>query len=205
MKEASLAGPIEFYFDFSSPYGYLAAHRIDALGAEFGREVLWRPILLGAVFKATGQSPLVSQPLRGPYHLHDLQRTARRLKLPFQLPSDFPMATIAAARAFYWVDGQSPDAAKRLALALFDAPFARGINTSATDTVAAIAEGAGFDPDQIRAGIGPPAIKERLKAETDRAIERGIFGSPFFIVDNEAFWGNDRIPDLRDWLKSGGW
>ncbi|MBK8159361.1 MAG: 2-hydroxychromene-2-carboxylate isomerase [Rhodospirillaceae bacterium] len=200
-----MAGPIEFYFDFSSPYGYLAAHRIEAVGAEFGREVLWRPILLGAVFKATGQSPLVSQPLRGPYHLHDLQRTARRQQLPFQLPADFPMATIAAARAYYWVEQESPAEAKRLALALFDAVFAQGLNISATDTVVVIAQKAGLDPEQIRTGIGAAEIKERLKAETDQAIVRGIFGSPFFIVDGEAFWGNDRIPDLRDWLKSGGW
>ena len=200
-----MAGPIEFYFDFSSPYGYLAAHRIEAVGADYGREVLWRPILLGAVFKATGQSPLVSQPLRGPYHLHDLQRTARRQNLPFRLPADFPMATIAAARAFYWVDSQSPAEAKRLALALFDAVFAQGTNISATDSVVAIAQAAGFDSDAIRAGISAAEIKARLKAETDQAIERGIFGSPFFIVDGEAFWGNDRIPDLCDWLKSGGW
>lgn len=197
--------PIEFYFDFSSPYGYLAAHRIEAVGADFNRAVVWRPILLGVVFKATGQTPLVSQPLRGPYHLHDLDRTSRRLRLPFQLPEGFPLATIAAARAFYWVEQQSADDAKRLALALFDATFGQGVNIATADAVVAIAEAAGFNPDQVRAGIADPAIKERLKIETDRAVERGIFGSPFFIVDNEAFWGNDRIPDLRDWLKTGGW
>lgn len=200
-----MATPIEFYFDFSSPYGYLAAHRIEALGAEFGREILWRPILLGAVFKATGQTPLVSQPLRGPYHLHDLQRTARRLHLPFQLPADFPMATIAAARAFYALAAKAPAEARRLALGLFDAAFAQGVNISKTETVVAIAGDLGLEAAAIAAGINDPAIKDRLKAETDNAIERGIFGSPFFVVDGEMFWGNDRIPDLRDWLKSGGW
>ncbi|WP_374314689.1 2-hydroxychromene-2-carboxylate isomerase [Dongia sp.] len=197
--------PIEFYFDFSSPYGYLAAHRIDDVGTEAGREVLWRPILLGAVFKATGQSPLVSQPLRGPYHLHDLQRTARRLKLPFQLPDDFPMATIAAARAFYALEASSPTDAKRLALALFDAAFQRGINISATETVLGLASEIGLDPARLEAGIKDNAVKQRLKAETDGAIARNIFGSPLFVVDGEMFWGNDRIPDLHDWLKTGGW
>ena len=197
--------PIEFYFDFSSPYGYLAAHRIDEMGEEAGRAVLWRPILLGAVFKATGQSPLVSQPLRGPYHLHDLKRTARRLKLPFQLPDDFPMATIAAARAFYALEAGSPADAKRLALALFDAAFQRGINISATETVLRLGAEIGLDPARLEAGIKDDEIKQRLKAETDGAIARNIFGSPFFVVDGEMFWGNDRIPDLRDWLKSGGW
>jgi 2-hydroxychromene-2-carboxylate isomerase len=71
-----MAGDIEFYFDFSSPYGYLASKRIDAIGEEFGRRVRWRPILLGAVFKVTGQTPLIGQNLRGPYHLRDLARTA---------------------------------------------------------------------------------------------------------------------------------
>jgi 2-hydroxychromene-2-carboxylate isomerase len=195
-------GPIEFYFDFSSPYGYLAAHRIDEVGAEFGREILWRPILLGAVFKATGQSPLVSQPLRGPYHVHDLQRTARRLKLPFRLPDGFPMATIAAARAFYALERGSPADARRLALALFDAAFQQGINITRAETVIAIAGDLGLD---VAAGIDDPAVKQRLKMETDSAIARNIFGSPFFVVDGEMFWGNDRIPDLKDWLKSGGW
>jgi 2-hydroxychromene-2-carboxylate isomerase len=200
-----MAGAIEFYFDFSSPYGYFAAHRIEEVAAEFGREAVWRPILLGAVFKATGQSPLVGQPLRGPYHLHDMKRTARRLKLPFQLPEGFPIAAIAASRAYYWTERQSVANAKRLALALFNAAFARGVNTATADVVADVAAEAGFDPENIRIGIVAPEIKERLKAETDGAIARGVFGSPFFIVDNEAFWGNDRLPDLRDWLKTGGW
>ncbi|WP_322090922.1 2-hydroxychromene-2-carboxylate isomerase [Dongia mobilis] len=197
--------PVEFYFDFSSPYGYLAAHRVEALGAELGRDILWRPILLGVAFKATGQSPLIAQPLRGPYHLHDLKRTARRLGLPFQLPEGFPLPTMAAARAFYWAEAQSPAAAKKLALALYDACFAEGINITKGETVAEIAGKAGFDADAILAAIADPAIKERLRAETDGAVARGVFGSPFFIVDGEPFWGNDRLADLRDWIKSGGW
>ncbi|WP_374379064.1 2-hydroxychromene-2-carboxylate isomerase [Dongia sp.] len=199
------AGPIEFFFDFSSPYGYLAAHRIEEVGEAFGRKVLWRPILLGAVFKATGQTPLVSQPLRGPYHKHDLLRTARRLKLPFCFPADFPMATIAAARAFYALEAQAPQDAKKLALALFDAAFAQGINISTRESVLDVAEKAGLDPAAVAAGIEDGGVKQRLKDETDGAIARNIFGSPFFVVDGEMFWGNDRIPDLKDWLATGGW
>ena len=106
--------PIEFWFDFSSPYGYLASYRIDAIGEEFGREVTWRPYLLGAVFKSSGQSPLVSQPMRGPYHVKDMQRTARKQRVPLVLPEGFPMATIAAARAFYWQEATDPRRAVRL-------------------------------------------------------------------------------------------
>ena len=94
------AKAIEFYFDFSSPYGYLASYRMDAIGQEAGREVLWRPYLLGAAFKSTGQSPLVSQPLRGGYALRDMERTARKQHVPLVFPDGFPMPTQAAGRAF---------------------------------------------------------------------------------------------------------
>ena len=115
------------------------------------------------------------------------------------------MATIAAARAFYALETRSPDDAKKLALALFDAAFQQGINISSRETVLGIAEKNGFDRTVIAAGIEDEAVKERLKAETDGAIARNIFGSPFFVVDGEMFWGNDRIPDLKDRLATGGW
>lgn len=198
-------GPIEFWFDFSSPYGYLAHYRIDAIAAEFGREVLWRPYLLGVVFKSSGQSPLVSQPMRGPYHVKDMQRTARKMKVPVMLPEGFPMATIAAGRAFYWQDATDPRRAKDLAKALYRAAFAQGRNITTTEVVAEVGKEIGIDPAALTAGIGTPAVKERLKTETDNAITRGIFGSPFILVDDEPFWGNDRLDDVREWLKTGGW
>ena len=86
--------PIDFYFDFSSPYGYLAAHRIDGIAESHGREVMWRPFLLGVVFATTGQSPLIGQPLRGAYALHDMQRGARALGIPFAMPENFPVLSL---------------------------------------------------------------------------------------------------------------
>jgi 2-hydroxychromene-2-carboxylate isomerase len=197
--------PIEFWFDFSSPYGYLASYRIDQIGEEFGRDVLWRPYLLGVVFKSSGQSPLVSQPMRGPYHLKDMQRTARKLNVPMVLPEGFPMATIAAGRAFYWMESQDPRRARDLAKALYRAAFAQGRNITTAEVVAEVGRELGIDPAATLAGIGTPAVKERLKAETDNAIARGIFGSPFILIDGEPFWGNDRLDDVREWLKTGGW
>ena len=88
---------------------------------------------------------------------------------------------------------------------MFDTAFQQGINISATATVLDVVEKLGLDRAAIEAGIGNDAVKQRLKAETDGAIERNIFGSPFFVVDGEMFWGNDRIPDLKDWLRTGGW
>jgi 2-hydroxychromene-2-carboxylate isomerase len=198
-------GPIEFYFDFSSPYGYLASTRIDGIAAEFGRTVTWRPYLLGVAFKSSGQSPLVSQPMRGPYHLRDMERSARRLKVPMVLPEGFPMATMAAGRAFYWLDGRDPGKARDLAKALYRAAFAQGRNIGPRETVAEVGAEIGLGRDAVLAAIEDPAVKERLRAETENAIARGIFGSPFVVIDGEPFWGNDRLGDVRDWLKTGGW
>jgi 2-hydroxychromene-2-carboxylate isomerase len=203
MVAAAATKPIEFYFDFSSPYGYLASYRIDAIAAEFDRAVTWRPYLLGVAFKSSGQSPLVSQPMRGPYHLRDMERTARRLKVPMVLPEGFPMATQAAGRAFYWLDGRDPGKARDLAKALYRAAFAQGRNISPRETVAAVGAEIGLDRDVVLAAIEDPAVKERLRAETESAIARGIFGSPFVIIDGEPFWGNDRKPQIERWLAQG--
>ena len=200
-----MADPIEFYFDFSSPYGYFASERIDDIAAEFGRGVVWRPYLLGVAFKSTGQSPLVQQPLRGPYHLRDMHRTARKLTLPFVLPEGFPLSTIAAARAFYWLEGQSVDQAKALAHAVYRSAFATGRNVTSSEAVADIAAGIGLDAAGVLEGIGTPTVKDRLRLETDQALARGAFGSPFIFVGEEPFWGNDRLEDVRDWLRTGGW
>jgi len=200
-----MVAPIDFYFDFSSPYGYLASYRIDEIAAEFGREVSWRPYLLGVAFKNTGQSPLVSQPIRGPYHLRDMERTARKQRVPLILPEGFPMATMAAGRAFYWLEGRDPKRAVDLAKALYRAAFAQGRNITPTGVVAEVAGEIGLDPAEVTAAIGSPEAKERLRTETEAAIARGAFGSPFVIVDGEPFWGNDRLDDVREWLKTGGW
>ncbi|HEY4163534.1 MAG TPA: 2-hydroxychromene-2-carboxylate isomerase [Dongiaceae bacterium] len=204
MVEAS-GKPIEFWFDFSSPYGYLASHRIDAIGEEFGRDVLWRPYLLGVVFKSTGQGPLVQQPLRGPYHLRDMERSARKLKVPMILPEGFPMATVAASRAFYWLEERDRRKARDLAKALYRAAFAQGRNISTPEVVAEVAAEIGIDREELKAGMADPAIRERLRAETDGAVARDIFGSPFVVIDGEPFWGNDRLDDVREWLRTGGW
>ncbi len=200
-----MAEDLDFYFDFSSPYGYLASGRIDALAAEFGRKARWRPILLGAVFKVTGQSPLIGQNLRGPYHARDMARSARRLGIPLHLPDPFPFASIAAARAFYWLEETDRARAVELAKAIFDAVFGRGRAVLAPEDVAEIATGIGLDRQALLEGMALPAIKDRLRAEVDGAIERGVFGSPFIFADGEPFWGNDRLDDAREWLRRGGW
>ncbi|MBM3503458.1 MAG: 2-hydroxychromene-2-carboxylate isomerase [Alphaproteobacteria bacterium] len=197
--------PIEFYFDFASPYAYLASHRIDTIAAKHGRPVAWRPFMLGIVFKTTGAQPLVTYPLKGPYAARDLARSARLSGVPFVFPPGFPHATLAAARGFYWLEGKDEVLARRFAKAVFNAYFGEGRDVSGAEAVAAIAAALGVDRTAFEAGIQSPAIKERLKSETEGALAKGIFGSPFFLVDGEPFWGADRLDQVERWLANGGW
>ena len=201
----SSSSPLDFYFDFSSPYGYLASHRIDELAGRHGRTVIWRPFLLGVVFRETGQTPLKGQKMRGPYHEHDFDRSARRLGITFNPPPNFPFPAQAASRGFYWLADRDPAQAVAFAKAVYRAAFAEARNVTEVDRLVEIAQSVGADPAAFRAGLADPAIKERLKIETDGAIARGVFGSPFIFDDGEAFWGHDRLDQIEEWLKRGGW
>jgi len=200
-----VTGPIDFYFDFSSPYGYLASTRIDALAARHGRAVVWRPFLLGVAFKTTGQAPAVEPPLRGPYHRHDFARSARLLGVPFSMPAVFPFAALAASRAYYWLVDRDPARARALARAVYRAAFAEGRDATAPATVAELAAPLGVDPAALLAALADPAVKDRLKRETEAALAGGVFGSPFIVVDGEPFWGHDRLDQVERWLATGGW
>ncbi|MCH7832743.1 MAG: 2-hydroxychromene-2-carboxylate isomerase [Proteobacteria bacterium] len=200
-----VGGPILFYFDFSSPYGYFAAQKIDQTVADFGRRVTWKPMMLGAAMKETGNVPLVHQPVKGDYCRRDWDRLARYMKVPWTMPDNFPIATLAAARAFYWLDDDDPALARKFAGAAFHAYFGEGRDITEAETVADIAEPLGVGRDALLAAVQDPAIKERLKDETAKALEAGVFGSPFVIIDGEPFWGSDRLWMIRRWLKSGGW
>ena len=200
-----MPAPIEFYFDFSSPYGYIASTQIESIAAKHGRSVDWHPVLLGAVFRLTGGVPLASIPLKGEYSARDMARCARLLGVPFQLPSKFPIATQAAARLTVWAQQRNVDAAKTLASALYRAYFVENRDISNPEVCADIAGVCGHDPAQALAAMNDPAIKDRLRQAMDDAIARKVFGSPYFIVDGEPFWGADRLDHVDRWLATGGW
>jgi 2-hydroxychromene-2-carboxylate isomerase len=200
-----MPAPIAFYFDFSSPYGYLAAQRIDDLAAAQGREADWRPFLLGAVFKTTGSEPLLNVPLKGDYARRDLARSARRFDIPFVLPEVFPFPSVSACRASYWLKARDPAAARRLMAALYRSAFAEGRDIRSAEAVAEVAAALGHDRDALLAVMQDPEIKQTLKDEVAAAIEKGVFGSPYIVVDGEPFWGFDRFPDVALWLERGGW
>jgi len=200
-----MANPIDFYFDFSSPYGYLASTKIDELAAKHGRAVIWRPILLGAVFKITGGQPLATIPLKNSYSAHDMARSARLMNVPFKLPTKFPVAGQAPSRAFYWVGDKDPTLAKKLAQALYHAYFAEDRDISNPEVTGNVAAKLGVDKAGLSQALNEPAIKERLRIEVDAAIERGVFGSPYIVIDGEPFWGSDRLDQVEKWLATGGW
>ena len=195
---------IDFYFDFSSPYGYLASKRIDALADRYGREVRWRPILLGPAFKASGNAPLIGQPLKGDYAKLDIPRTARFMGITYRHPDPFPIGTQNAARAFYWMHDRDPAMAKRFAAAAYDTYFGNGIDIASGEKVAEIAASVGASAQEVQAAIADHAVKERLKTEVDASLAKGVFGSPYFIVDGEPFWGCDRLDQVETWLRTGG-
>lgn len=201
-----MADPIEFWFDFSSPYAYFAQDKIDEVGQKFGdRETVWRPFLLGAVFKITGVPPLVEIPMKGDYCKEDWERLARYQGLPWTMPEPFPIATVAAARAFYWLEEAHPDKAKPFAQACFSTYYGEGVQIGKPEEVVAVAEKVGIDGAELADAIQRPEIKDCLRQRVEEAVEKEIFGSPMFILDGQRFWGSDRIWMVKKWLQRGGW
>ena len=200
-----MAEPIVFYFEFSSPYGYLAAQRIDDLATKHGREVTWKPFLLGAVFKTTGQQPLLGIPMKGDYAKRDIEREARLLGVPYTTPKVFPFMSVAACRAFYWLADSDPAQAKALAKALYAAAFGEGRDISGAGAVLEVAKTVGVDAAALAEALRDPAVKDRLRAEVESSAAAGVFGSPFIVVDGEPFWGHDRLDHVERWIETGGW
>jgi 2-hydroxychromene-2-carboxylate isomerase len=200
-----MAEPIDFYFDFSSPYGYLASERIDQLAGRHGRTVSWRPFLLGAVFKEIGTAPLLDYPLKGDYARRDMLRTARDLGVALSLPKDFPTASIAACRAYYWLAERKPGLAKTFARAIYRRYFVDNRPIEPAAAAIEVAAALGVSDRELTGALQSQEVKDRLKREVDAALARGVFGSPYIIVDGEPFWGSDRLDQVERWLKTGGW
>ena len=204
MTDTSKA-PIDFWFDFSSPYGYLMAEKIDALAARHGRSVRWHPVLLGVIFQATGSRPPVDgASSKATYMVNDFARSARFLGVPYNPPSRFPLPTQNAARAFYWLQAQDDALARRFARAVYCAFFVEDRDISSPDTVLEIAAQQGVDRSALENALQDAEVKARLKTACDEALAAGVFGSPHVLIDGEAFFGADRLPQIEQWLASGG-
>lgn len=200
-----MATPLEFLFDFSSPYGYVAAAKVDALAARHGREVLWRPYLLGVPFRKAGIPPLVNVPMKAEYSLRDFARNARFHGVEYRHPTRFPTGTTAPVRAFYWIDSGDPAKARAFAQAVFRAYFVDDRDIADPEVSVSLAASLGIAADATRNALADEAVKSRAREIVDAAVARGAFGSPFFFVDGEPFWGSDRLDQVERWLATGGW
>lgn len=198
------AAPIDFYFDFSSPYSYLANEWIDALAARHGRLVRRHAILLGVAFQAAELRSPVSHPIKRDYTLRDFARSARFEGLPWRLPERFPMPTQNAARVFWWLQAtQGPEAAAAWARSAFRAAFTRGVQLDDPAALRELAAASGLAADAAEAAWNDPAWKAHLKGFNEQAVAAGVFGAPFFVIDGEPFWGNDRKAQMMRWLSEG--
>ncbi len=204
-----MKGTIEFYYDYSSPYGYLGSERIEAIANKHDHKILWRPILLGAVFKVTKQTPLTYAPLKGDYSIMDFARSAREHKLNYKHPSHFPIGAVAASRATLWLR-EHDDAAVQAQTtafvhAIFHAYFANDQDITDTAVLSTLAKSIGIDAQAMAAALAEPRVKDLLRHEVESAIEKGVFGSPMMMIGTEQFWGNDRLEQLDRWMATGGW
>lgn len=182
---------LDFYFDLSSPYSYLAATQLPALAARTGARIHYKPIVLFGVFKATGNDMPARVPAKAQYMLKDLERWARHYGVPFRMTSHFPANTIKAMRLV--VVAEAAGAAEALTHAAFRALWVDDRDLNDAAVLAELGNVAGLAGDQALARIEEPSVKDKLRAYTDEAIARGVFGAPALVVGEELFWGNDRM------------
>ena len=193
---------IDFYFDFTSPYGYFASTRINELAAKYGHQVDWHPYV-GEEFKPSNSGTGLSQiPAKLKYQKRDILRTAQFENIPYQEPSVTTLDARYAARAVLWVESNLGEAKGiELAQAILHAYHVEGKNISDTQTITAIAQSIGLNAEDVLADISHASTREQFRAEVDLATAKGVFGSPFFILDGEPFWGFDRMDQLEAALK----
>lgn len=195
--------PVDFWFDFSSPYSYIASEWVEAVAARHGRTVRWHAMLLGATFQAAELKSPVSYPIKREYSLRDFERSARFEGVPCRVPETFPIPTQNAARVFWWLAAQDEARAAAWAHAGLRAYFTRGVLLHEAAQLRTLCAEAGLEADAAEAAWNDQVWKARLKQANDAAIADGIFGAPAFVVDGELFWGNDRKPQLERWLATG--
>lgn len=198
--------PIDFYFDFLSPYGYLAATQIEDIAARYDREAEWYPFLLGVtVMNVMGMKPIMETPLKSDYALIDRPRMAKLLGVKLVIPDMEGVNSVAASRAYYWQREKDPALAKKLAMRLFRRLWVDGKDITEAEAVIEEAEALGIDGAALSEGLKDSRVKALLRDAVDKAVARKVFGAPYFIVDDEPIWGLDRLWMLEHWLAHGSW
>jgi 2-hydroxychromene-2-carboxylate isomerase len=198
--------PIAFYFDLLSPFGYIASTQIDALAARYGRSVDWRPVLVGVtVMKVMGMKPLGEYPLKGPYLIRDMERMAKIWGVPLRRHGLKGHNSLNAMRAYVWLKQRDAELAKAFAKAIYRRLWVEGLDITSIETSVIEAQTLGVDGAQLAEAVASDAVKRALQADVENAIAAGVFGAPFFIADDEPFFGNDHLWMLEQWLRDGTW
>lgn len=192
---------VEFYFDVGSPAAYLAWTQLPAIARDAGAQIEYRPFLLGGVFQATGNRSPMEVPAKGQYMQDDLQRFARRYGVPFAHNPHFPINTLTLMRGALGLQLREPQRMVPYGDAVFRAIWVEGQDMNDPATVAGVLQRGGFDPAQLLALASEPAVKDQLKAVTQEAVARGVFGAPTFFVGQDMFWGQDRLDFVKERLQ----
>jgi 2-hydroxychromene-2-carboxylate isomerase len=192
---------VEFFFDFGSPTSYLAWTQLPSLCAAAGAKLVYRPMLLGGVFQATGNASPVTVPAKGKYMLTDMGRFARRYGVPLQLNPHFPINTLLLMRAVVGVQVAMPERLADFIATVYRAMWVEALNMGDPAVAAEVLERGGFDARAVLALASEPAVKEVLKANTEEAVRRGAFGAPTMLVD-QMFFGQDRLDFVAAALKA---
>lgn len=190
---------VEFFFDFGSPTSYLAWTQLPRIAQEHGAEIIWRPVLLGAIFKATGNNSPVMIPAKGRYMLNDMARFARRYGVPLAPNPFFPINTLQLMRGAIGYLGTEDF--PRYVKAIYEGIWTQRLNLGDAAQVATVLTQAGLDPARFEQLINDENIKETLKNNTDEAVKRGLFGVPTYFVGEDMFFGQDRLDFVAEALR----
>ena len=191
---------VEFFFDLGSPASYLAHTQLPALCRDCGAALVYRPMLLGGVFQATGNASPAMIPSKGRYMIRDLARYAERYGVPMRFNPHFPINTLTLMRLLVAVQLHQPERLDDALQALFQATWVDGVNMGDPVRVAEVLAAAGLDAAALQQQIGEPAVKEALKATTEEAVRRGVFGAPTCFVGDDMYFGQDRLEFVREAL-----
>ena len=184
---------VEFYFDLGSPYSYLAYYRLLQMAEQQEIQIVYKPILLGGVFKATGNRSPIEVPVKGVYSILDMQRWAEYYQIQMQMNPHFPMNTLTLMRILTGVQLLHLEKFEQVLKLLFDAMFGTPQNLNELTVLAEVLKPSGFSVEDIMSMVQSDVVKQKLITETEQAIQRGLFGAPTFFVGDEMYWGQDRL------------
>ncbi|MDR0276368.1 MAG: 2-hydroxychromene-2-carboxylate isomerase [Paucimonas sp.] len=192
---------VEFFFDLGSPASYLAWTQLPRLCAEHDARLVLRPMLLGGVFQATGNSSPAVIPAKARYFFGDLQRYARRYGVPLKFSEHFPINTLGLMRAAIGMQMREPERFEAWLAAMYRAMWGEGRNLGDAQVVAEVLGSAGFERDGFEVLTSDPEVKAALKTATEEAVSRGVFGAPTCFVGGQMFFGQDRLEFIAETLQ----